>query len=113
MMANAQIDNGGSRLVSHRPGLFAGLILLGLLALLGFGNAALAADGAEFAAAALKFETWIGGNLGKVAALVALMVGSVVAAFKKDWTWFMGALFLSVGVGIIVGVINASFTAVI
>jgi conjugal transfer pilus assembly protein TraA len=72
-----------------------------------------ASDGAEFADASTKFETWVKGNLGKLAAFVALGVGSVVAAIKKDWTWFFGAVVLAVGVGIIAGIINASFTATI
>lgn len=72
-----------------------------------------ASDGAEFADAATKFETWVKGNLGKLAAFAALGIGSVVAAVKKDWSWFFGAVVLSMGVGIIVGVVNASFTAVI
>jgi len=72
-----------------------------------------ASDGEEFLEAATKFETWVKGNLGKLAAFVALGVGSVVAAVKKDWSWFFGALILAMGVGILVGVINASFTALI
>jgi conjugal transfer pilus assembly protein TraA len=76
-------------------------------------NLSVAADGTEFLDAATKFETWAKGNLGKLAAFVALAVGSVVAAVKKDWTWFFGAVVLSIGVGVIAGVINASFTATI
>jgi conjugal transfer pilus assembly protein TraA len=74
---------------------------------------AYAADGDEFADASAKFETWVKGNLGKLAAFTALAVGSVVAAVKKDWSWFFGAVVLSIGVGIIAGVVNASFTATI
>jgi len=74
---------------------------------------AFAADGAEFADASAKFETWVKGNLGKLAAFVALGVGSIVAAVKKDWSWFFGAVVLSIGIGIIAGVVNASFTATI
>ncbi len=51
------------------------------------------------------------GNLGKLAALVALAVGSVVAAVRKDWSWFFGAIVLAIGIGIGVGIVNASFTA--
>jgi conjugal transfer pilus assembly protein TraA len=72
-----------------------------------------AAGDDEFKAASDKFETWIKGNLGKLAAFVALAVGSVVAAVKKDWSWFFGAVVLSIGVGILAGIINASFTATI
>lgn len=76
-------------------------------------NQVIASDGTEFADAATKFETWVKGNLGKLAAFVALGVGSVVAAVKKDWSWFFGAIVLAMGVGIIAGVVNASFTATI
>lgn len=74
---------------------------------------ALATDGTEFEEAATKFETWIKGNLGKLAALVAVAVGAVVAAVRKEWTWFLGAIVLSVGISVVVGIINASFTATI
>jgi len=86
-------------------------LFFGLMFLLS--NFAHAADGAEFADAAGKFETWVKGSLGKLAAFVALAVGSVVAAVKKDWTWFFGAVVLSIGVGVVATVINASFTATI
>jgi hypothetical protein len=74
---------------------------------------AIAATTDEFSAASTKFEGWVTGSLGKLAGFVALAVGSVVAAVKKDWSWFFGAVILSVGVGIIVTVINASFAATI
>lgn len=74
---------------------------------------AFAADGAEFADASTKFETWVKGNLGKLAAFAALAIGAVVAAVKKDWSWFFGAVVLSMGIGIIAGIVNASFTATI
>ena len=47
------------------------------------------------------------------AALIAIGVGSVVAAVKKDWSWFFGAVVLSIGMGILIGIVNASFTATI
>ena len=72
-----------------------------------------AANGTEFSDAATKFETWVKGNLGRLAALVAVAVGSIMAAVRKDWTWFLGSIVLSVGVGIVVTIINASFTAVL
>ena len=74
---------------------------------------AYASEGTEFQAASDKFQTWIQGNLGKLAAFVALAVGAIVAAVKKDWSWFMGAVVLAVGMGILVGIVNASFTATI
>ena len=84
------------------------LILMIILA-----NQSYASDGAEFQDAANKFESWIKGNLGKMAAFVALAVGAIMAAVKKDWSWFMGAVVLSVGMGILIGIVNASFTATI
>jgi conjugal transfer pilus assembly protein TraA len=89
--------------------LYVGLILALLMAV----QSAYATDGTEFEAAATKFESWVKGNLGKLAALVAVAVGSVVAAVRKDWSWFFGALVLAIGIGIVVGIVNASFTAVI
>ncbi len=74
---------------------------------------ALASDGTEFEAAATKFESWVKGNLGKLAALVAVAVGAVVAAVRKEWTWFLGSIVLSVGISVVVGIVNASFTATI
>jgi len=84
-----------------------------LAALLLMARDALASDGTEFEAAATKFETWVKGNLGKLAALVAVAVGSVVAAVRKEWTWFLGAVVLSLGISVVVGIVNASFTATI
>jgi hypothetical protein len=60
-----------------------------------------------------KWDGCVKGNLGKLAALIALGVGSVVAAVRKDWSWFFGAVVLSMGIGVIVGIVNASFTATI
>lgn len=85
-------------------------LILGLTML---ASHAYASDGAEFQAASDKFQGWVQGNLGKLAAFIALTVGSVVAAVKKDWSWFFGAVVLSIGVGILIGIVNASFTATI
>lgn len=74
---------------------------------------ALASDGAEFADSASKFEGWVKGNLGKTAAFVCLGFGAIVAGLRKDWSWFIGAVGISMGVGIIAGIINASFTAIV
>lgn len=67
----------------------------------------------EFSATATKFENWIKGNLGKTIAFVSLIIGAGIAAFKKDGMALVFALFISIGIGIIVGLINATFTAVI
>lgn len=90
------------------------LIYVGLiLAIVMLAQHSYASDGTEFEAAANKFEKWVKGNLGKLAALVAVAVGSVVAAVRKDWSWFFGAIVLAIGVGIVVGIVNASFTATV
>ncbi|WP_284076207.1 TrbC/VirB2 family protein [Herbaspirillum aquaticum] len=99
-------DEGGAWL---RAILFV-VVVLGLMAL---ASTAYASDGTEFDAAVSKWDQWVKGNLGKLAALIALGVGSVVAAVKKDWSWFMGAVVLSMGIGVIVGIINASFSATV
>lgn len=62
---------------------------------------------------ATKFEGWIKGNLGKIIAFVSLIIGVGIAAFKKDGMALIFALFISIGIGIIIGLINATFTAVI
>lgn len=90
------------------------LLYVGIfLALCMFCTEAFASEGTEFADAANKAERWIKGNLGKLAALICVAVGAIVAAVKKDWSWFMGGIVLAIGLGIVVGIINASFTAVI
>lgn len=90
------------------------LMLAGLiLGLMMVASGAYASDGTEFDAAVTKWNGWVKGNLGKLAALIAIGVGAVVAAVKKDWSWFFGAVVLSMGIGVLVGIVNASFTAVI
>lgn len=99
---------------THLPDWLKALLWAALLTgLLLVARDALASDGTEFEAAATKFETWVKGNLGKLAALVAVAVGSVVAAVRKEWTWFLGAVVLSLGISVVVGIVNASFTATI
>ena len=85
-------------------------IIMGLMMI---ASGAYASDGTEFDAAVTKWEGWVKGNLGKLAALIAIGVGAVVAAVKKDWSWFFGAVVLAMGIGVIVGIVNASFTATI
>lgn len=93
---------------------FKALMLAGLiLGLMMLASGAYASDGTEFDAAVTKWDGWVKGNLGKLAALIAIGVGSVVAAVKKDWSWFFGAVVLSMGIGVVVGIVNTSFTAVI
>ncbi|WP_338927645.1 TrbC/VirB2 family protein (plasmid) [Mycetohabitans endofungorum] len=72
-----------------------------------------ASEGAEFNEAVTQWERWVKGNLGKLAALIAVGIGTVMAAFKKDWSWFFSAVVISMGVGVLVGIVNNSFTATI
>lgn len=84
-----------------------------IIALVMWAQNTYASDGTEFQDASDKFQNWVKGNLGKLAAFICLAIGSIMAAFKKDWTWFMGSVVLSLGMGIMVGIINASFSATI
>ncbi len=62
---------------------FKALMLAGLiLGLMMLASGAYASDGTEFDAAVTKWDGWVKGNLGKLAALIAIGVGSVVAAVK-------------------------------
>lgn len=90
-------------------------VMLSLLLLLLFvlASHAWASDGTEFQEASDKFKQWVQGNLGKLAALISLAVGAVVAAVRKDWSWFFGAMVLSIGMGVMLSVVDASFTATI
>ena len=102
------------RSASARPWLKAILVTGGVAALILCMQDAMAAGVTdEFSDVATKFEGWISGNLGKLAALVALSVGAIVAAVKKDWSWFFGAVVLSIGIGIMITIITKSFTATI
>lgn len=67
----------------------------------------------EFSDTATKFEAWLKGNLGKAVAFVALIIGAGIAAVKKDGMALVFAIFIAIGIGIIVGIIKASFTALI
>lgn len=67
----------------------------------------------EFDDTATKFEGWIKGSLGKAISFVALMFGAAFAAVKKDGTYFVFAIFVALGIQLIVGIINSSFSALI
>lgn len=69
--------------------------------------------GNEFNATASKFDGWIKGGLGKTAALLALGVGLIVAAVKKDWSWLGGGIAVAIVAGVAGSIISASFSAVI
>ncbi len=90
------------------------LIIVGLIfGLMLWYQHVFASDGTEFEEATRKFESWVKGNLGKLAAMVAIAVGSIMAAVRKDWSWFFGAIILAVGIGVVIGIVNASFTATV
>lgn len=98
----------------HAAGWFNALFIVScLFVLIILASHAYAGDGAEFSDAVRKWNGWVKGNLGKLSALIAIGVGSVVAAVRKDWSWFFGAVVLSMGVGVLVSIVNASFTALI
>ena len=85
-------------------------LLLGLMFLV---SHAIANDGTEFQDASATFEAGVKGNLGKVAALLCVAIGMLVAAVRKDYQWMLGGVALGMIAGIIVGIINSSFTATI
>jgi conjugal transfer pilus assembly protein TraA len=116
-MYRGSVMSPGSLWTAYRKQSFSLQALLGVCAIVSaiylLMGMAHATNGVEFAAAATQFETWVGGTLGKLAAFAALGIGAMVAAIRKDWSWFFGAVILSVGVGVITTVINASFTAIL
>lgn len=74
---------------------------------------ALASDGTEFQQAADTFEGWAKGNPGKIAAILGVLWGSAQAIFKKDLGAFATPAGIGVGVGVILGVIDSTYTATI
>lgn len=86
------------------------LVLAGLLAVTG---TAMAATGTEFKDSADKFDGMLGGQYGRAAALGGTAIGLITAMVTKSFMpvlWGVGA---AIGVPIIIGIINGSFTAVI
>jgi len=67
----------------------------------------------EFTEGATQGENWVRGNLGKIACLLALVVGMFYCSMRKDWSWMVNAVFIALAVGIVVGIINGAFSAVI
>ncbi len=70
-------------------------------------------DGAEFAQASTTMEGWVKGNPGKTAALAGLGIGGVRAMFVKDYAAFALPAGIGILAGILVGVVDASYTATI
>ncbi len=74
---------------------------------------AFASDGEVLADASNWFEKLLKGYGGKLAALMCLLFGSIMTAIKKDWMYFFSAAGIAIGVNLMIGVINKSFTAII
>ena len=70
-------------------------------------------DGVEFQQGSTTLEGWVKGNPGKSCALAGLMFGSVRAMFVKDYGAFVVPSGIGILTGIIVGIIDASYTATI
>ncbi|MBR8282640.1 hypothetical protein [Burkholderia vietnamiensis] len=70
-------------------------------------------DGAEFQQGATTLEGWAKGNPGKSCAIAGLLFGSVRAMFVKDYGAFVVPSGIGILTGVIVGIIDASYTATI
>ncbi|ENG7912471.1 hypothetical protein R4575_16915 [Acinetobacter baumannii] len=68
---------------------------------------------AEFDASAGKVEGWVKGNLGKTIVMGGLIFSLAVFAWKRDFQVLFLPLIASVVIGVIIGIINTSFTAVV
>ncbi|ENG7912476.1 hypothetical protein R4575_16940 [Acinetobacter baumannii] len=67
----------------------------------------------EFDASAGKVEGWVKGNLGKTIVMGGLIFSLAVFAWKRDFQVLFLPLIASVVIGVIIGIINTSFTAVV
>ncbi|MDN7430822.1 hypothetical protein [Burkholderia sp. AU45388] len=70
-------------------------------------------DGAEFQQGATTLEGWAKGNPGKSCAIAGLLFGSVRAMFVKDYGAFVVPSGIGILTGVIVSIIDASYTATI
>lgn len=109
---------GGSGLSDGREAIIqawskAALFCLAVIALAVMSDALIAATTDGFSSATTQIQGWVSGNVGKIAALIALGVGMFICAVRKDWSQLLNAVFISMGVGVIAGLIDASFTATI
>lgn len=93
----------------------AGVVLLSIIFMNGAEASTSGGGGGSdpFASTATQFSGWIQGNLGKSIAILGLIVGSLIAAVKKDLSAMLIPAGIGIGIGIIIGIINASFTAII
>lgn len=67
----------------------------------------------EFDSSAGKVEGWVKGNLGKTIVMGGLIFSLAVFAWKRDFQVLFLPLIASVVIGVIIGIINTSFTAVV
>ena len=69
--------------------------------------------GAEFKDSSKKVSDWVTGNLGKTIAFGGIIVGLAVFAWTRDFKAMALPIIGALMVGIIVGIVNASFGALI
>lgn len=69
--------------------------------------------GAEFQPASDRFEGWVGGYYGKAVAIGATGLGIATAAVTKSFIPALGGVGVAVIAPIALGVINATYTAII
>ena len=67
----------------------------------------------EFAESSGKIESWIKGNLGKTIILGGLVFSLGAFAITRDMKVLFYPLIAAIAIGVIVGIINTTFTAVI
>ncbi|MGN4194792.1 hypothetical protein [Burkholderia gladioli] len=84
-----------------------------MVALLTVARYAFGTDGAEFAQADTTMEGWAKGHPGKTVVLGGLLWGTAQAIFKKDYAAFVMPSGIGILAGVIVGIIDNSYTATI
>ena len=67
----------------------------------------------EFDASATKVEAWVKGNLGKTIIMGGLIFSLAAFAWTRDFKLLFLPLIAAVVIGVVIGIINSSFTAVI
>ena len=96
-----------------RDALHAVIGVLIMFALLTMARYAFGTDGAEFAQADTTMEGWAKGHPGKTVVLGGLLWGTAQAIFKKDYAAFVMPSGIGILAGVIVGIIDNSYTATI
>ncbi|WP_186091505.1 hypothetical protein [Burkholderia gladioli] len=96
-----------------RDTLHAVIGVLIMFALLTVARYAFGTDGAEFAQADTTMEGWAKGHPGKTVVLGGLLWGTAQAIFKKDYAAFVMPSGIGILAGVIVGIIDNSYTATI